>query len=97
MRRHRDLAHIYGEAPAAVSSGKEYAMKHLGVVAMQMTDREFVMAGGFGLADVMLMTCLEWAHAYGLDLPTVLDAYRKRISGRPAYQRAATVNFKTEI
>lgn len=97
MRRHRDLAHIYGEAPAAVSSGKEYALKHLGVVAAQMKDREFIMAGGFGLADVMLMTCLEWAHAYGLELPEVLDGYRHRISERPAYQRAAAVNFRQEI
>lgn len=94
MRRHRDLAHIYGEAPAAVSSGQAYAQKHLGVVAAQMTDREFVMAGGFGLADVMLMTCLEWAHVYGLDLPEVLAAYRQRIAQRPAYQRAVAANFK---
>ena len=97
MRRHGDLAHIYGEAPAAVSSAKEYALKHLGVVAVQMVDREFVMPGGFGLADVMLMTCLEWAHVYGLELPEVLDTYRHRISERPAYQRAAAVNFKREI
>jgi glutathione S-transferase len=97
MRRHRDLAHIYGEAPAAVSSGQAYAQKHLGVVAAQMSGREFVMAGGFGLADVMLMTCVEWARAYGLELPEPLDQYRQRIGARPAYQRAAAVNFRTEI
>jgi glutathione S-transferase len=97
MRRHRDLAHIYGEAPAAVSSGQTYAQKHLGVVAAQMSGREFVMAGGFGIADVMLMTCVEWARAYGLELPEVLEQYRQRIGARPAFQRAAAVNFKTEI
>lgn len=97
MRRHRDLAHIYGEAPAAVSSGREYAAKHLAVVASLMEDREFVMAGGFGITDVLLMTCLEWARAYGLELPQVLDAYRQRLNSRPAYQRASAVNFKTEV
>lgn len=97
MRRHRDLAAIYGEAPAAVSSGQEYAQKHLGVVAAQMQDREYVMPGGFGIADVMLQSCLEWARAYGLALPEVLDGYRLRIGRRPAYQRAAAINFKTEI
>ncbi len=97
MRRHRDLAHIYGEAPAAVSSGKAYALKHLGVVAAQMAERECVLAGGFGLADVLLMTCLEWARAYGLELPAVLDGYRRRIAARPAYQRAAAANFKMEV
>jgi glutathione S-transferase len=95
MRRHRDLSHIYGEAPAAVSAAKDYAMKHLGVVDGQMTGREFVMAGGFGIADVLLMTCLDWAHAYGLELPAGLLAYRERIAGREAYQRAMSVNFKS--
>lgn len=96
MRRHRDLSHIYGEAPAAVASAKEYAMKHLKVVDGQMVGREFVMAGGFGIADVLLMTCLDWAHAYGLDLPDGLLGYRDRIGTRQAYQRAVKVNFRSE-
>ena len=94
MRRHGDLKHIYGDAPAAVSSGKAYAEKHLSVVDAQMAGREHVLAGGFGLADVLLMTCLEWARAYGLELPAGLDAYRLRMGEREAYQRAVAVNFQ---
>lgn len=93
MRRHGDLEHVYGEAPAAVASSKEYAQKHLGVVDRQLADREHLMAGGFGLADVLLMSCLEWARAYGLELPTGLEAYRGRIGQRDAYRRAIAVNF----
>ncbi len=95
MRRHRDLAHIYGEAPAAVASSRDYAIKHLGVVDRQLAGREHVMAGGFGLADVLLMTCLDWAHAYGIELPDGLAGYRERIGGREAYRRATAVNFNS--
>ena len=95
MRRHGDLKHIYGDAPAAVASGKDYAMKHFEVVNGQMSDRTYVMEGGFGLADVLLMTCIEWAIAYGLELPDTLLGYRARIADRPAYQRAVAVNFNS--
>ncbi len=93
MRRHRDLAHIYGEAPAAVSGARDYAMKHLSVVDGQMCGRDHIMAGGFGIADVLLMTCLDWAHVYGLEIPRGLMAYRERIGRREAYRRAMNVNF----
>ncbi|MEQ8861692.1 MAG: glutathione S-transferase family protein [Pseudomonadales bacterium] len=95
MRRHGDLKHLYGEAPAAVSSAREYAQKHLGVVDGQLADRDHVMAGGFGLADILLTTCLAWARAYGVDLPAGLDAYRRRIGEREGYRRAVAVNFKS--
>ena len=97
MRRHGDLRHIYGDAPAAVDSGKTYALKHLAVVDAQLEGREFVMAGGFGLADVLLVSCLDWAHAYGLELPHGLAAYRRRIGARAAYRRAVTGNYPSGV
>lgn len=93
MRRHRDLAAIYGEAPNAVASSAAYAEKHFGVVAERMAGRDTVLAAGFSLADVLLQTCLDWAHAYGVTLPDALDAVRKNNHQRPAYQRAFAVNF----
>ena len=38
-------------------------------------------------------SCLDWAVAYGLDLPARLSAYRARLRERPAYQRATTANY----
>lgn len=94
MRRHRDLAQIYGEAAAAVTSSAQYAEKHLGVIEAHLQDHEYVMGTQFGLADILLTTCLDWAHFYGLTLTGVLPEYRQRVNNRPAYRRAYDQNFK---
>jgi len=93
MRRHRDLAHIYGAAPEVVAAAASYATRHLQVVDALLERRDFVMQQGFGLADIMLMSCLDWAVNYGLELPEMLSVYRSRIGERDAYQRACRVNY----
>ena len=95
MRRHGDLGHIYGAAPDVVSSAAAYATRHLNVIAQQMQEREFVMDFGFGLADVLLTSCLDWAVSYEIELPDALADYRSKIRKREAFRRAASVNFKT--
>lgn len=94
MRRHGDLGHIYGAAPEVVASAAAYAAKHLDITAGLLGQQEFVLERGFGLADILLMSCLNWAVAYGLDLPDVLQDYSKRIARREAYRRAVSANFK---
>lgn len=94
MRRHGDLGHIYGAAPGVVASAARYADRHLDVIDRLLGERDFVLQGGFGLADVLLMTCLDWAVVYGLELPGSLASYRERIGQRAAYRRAVAVNFK---
>lgn len=93
MRRHGELAHIYGAAPDVVEAAGVYASRHMNVIARLMQGREFVMDQGFGLADVLLTSCLNWALAYELELPTVLAEYRSRIRKREAFRRAGRVNF----
>ena len=95
MRRHGDLEHIYGTAPDVVASAAKYASRHLLVIATQMRGRSTVMPFGFGLADVLLVSCLDWAAAYRLELPEVLAAYRSNIAQRAAYGRALAANFKS--
>ncbi len=51
------------------------------------------MDGGFSLPDLMLVSCLDWALFYGLELPETLNHYRDRIAERPAYARAMQVNY----
>lgn len=94
MRRHGDLGYIYGASAEVVESAGEYADRHLGVIDQQLADRAYVMAGGFGLADVLLMSCLDWAVAYGRELSSGLADYRRRIGDRDAYQRAIAANFE---
>jgi len=92
IRRHGDLGHIYGEAPAVVESAGRYVMRHLGVVAAHLSQRRFVLEQGFGLADIVLVSCLNWAMHCGLELPAVLQRYREEHTQRPAYYRAVEAN-----
>lgn len=93
MRRHGDLKEIFGDAPEAVQSAKAYARKHLCVIAAQIGGRAFVLGDCLGLADIILMSCLDWAVHYGIELPGQLTRYKERLSQRDAYQRAFTVNY----
>lgn len=94
MRRHGDLSAIYGEAPVAVASAQSYAQRHLGVIADYLQDKTCVLEQGFGLADIMLVSCLDWAVNYGLAVPDSLVRYRDLHRQRPAYQRAYTTNYQ---
>ncbi len=93
MRRHGDLKAIFGEAPQAIASAKAYATRHLNLIADHLEDREYVLDGRFGLADIILVSCLDWAAHYGLDLPRPLTRYREALSRRASYQRAFTANY----
>ena len=93
MRRHGDLGHIYGAAPEVVAASGEYASRHLNVIDAELEGRKSILTGGFGLADMLLMTCLDWAVAYRLELPSGLVDYRTRIARRDGYQRAMSANF----
>lgn len=96
MRRHGDLGHIYGSAPEVVEASRRYAAHHLRVAAALLDGRSSVMPGGFGLADVMLQSCLDWAVVYEVELPAALEAYRRRIAQREGYRRAMTLNYGEE-
>ena len=93
MRRHRDLSAVYGDAPAAVASSQAYAERHLSVMAERLGSQSTILEAGFSVADVLLVTCLDWAHAYGLAVPASLTAYRHEHAARKAYERARQVNF----
>ena len=88
IRRHRDLASIYGESPVVVDSCFEYLARHLKVVERHLAGREYVLDAGFSLADIMLTTCLTWAVNYGASVPAACTAYAERMTSRPAYRRA---------
>jgi hypothetical protein len=52
-----------------------------------------VMPQGFSLADILLISCLDWAKSYDVERPGGLDRYRASIAERPAYQRAINKNY----
>jgi glutathione S-transferase len=64
--------------------------------ARWFTDRrQFVMGEHFGIADILLVSCLDWALLYGMDLPPSLGAYRDRVASRPGYLAAMAHNDPT--
>ena len=93
IRRHGALAPIYGEAPQALASSRSYAAKHLSVIAAHLENREFVVGDRFGLADIILVSCLDWALRYDFALEDSLSRYRDAITRRAAYKRAFAVNY----
>jgi glutathione S-transferase len=93
IRRHQDLSHIYGDSPTAVESAASYVRRHLDIIERHLANRDHLMEQGFGLADLLLTTCLAWAAYCGIELPTALARYRERITNRPACQRAMAANL----
>ena len=94
MRRHGDLGAIYGESPEVVSAAAYYVARHLSVVASHLGEQqESLMSGGFGLADIVLMSCLDWCIAYGVALPAEIQRYYEIHAARPAYGRAMRINY----
>jgi glutathione S-transferase len=96
MRRHGDLKAIYGDAPAAVKSASQYASKHLAVIDEHMCSSDYVAGNHFGLADILLISCLDWARAYGIELPNSLTEYQAQMAERPAYQKAININYRKQ-
>lgn len=92
IRRHRDLAHIYGEGPEVVKACFEYLDRHLKVVNAALEMGGFILGDRFSLADIMLTSCLAWAKDYGATLRPASEAYLQRMAGRSAYQRALAAN-----
>lgn len=94
IRRHAQLAHIYGEAPQAVLSAREYFSHQIACMMQRFRgDSVTLMPEGFSIADVLLETCLDFAVVLDIELPDPLFAYRERMTARPAYQRAFEVNY----
>ena len=51
----------------------------------------------FGLADILLTTCLDWAVAYKFNLPWNVSRYHEAARDREAYKIAFDINYKTKI
>jgi glutathione S-transferase len=94
IRRHDALSDIYGEAPEAVASAREYYLKQLNAVVPRVKSAgTYLFGGDFSIADIMLMTVLDWGRMYGIGLPPALGAYQHRVGERPAYMRAFERNY----
>ena len=93
VRRHEGLASVYGEAPAAAASAKTYFLHNLEAMTSRIAKARYLLGELLSTADILLITCLDWASAAGIALPQETLDYRLRVAQRPAYQAALKRNF----
>jgi glutathione S-transferase len=93
MRRHRDLAHIYGEAPVANDAASTYFGRQMRSVERALSDgRPYLMGDRFGAADILLSTCVSWAVNYKVPVAGSALAFNARATARPAFKTATERN-----
>jgi glutathione S-transferase len=94
MRRHVGLEHIYGAAPKAVETARNYFMENAEAMAPRIASSgRYLMGDRLSVADILLVTCLDWAITDRISLSDTLHEYRSRVAVRPAYQKALERNF----
>ena len=94
VRRHDGLKQIYGEAPAAVASAKSYFLHNVETMAARIGgEGPYLLGEKLSAADILLVTCLDWAVSCDIPLPGPVSHYRRRVALRPAYQAALEKNF----
>lgn len=93
IRRHVDLAAVYGEAPAAVQTARECYIKQAGAAAVRLADSgPYVLGARFTGADILLTSSLAGALKRDIALPARLHEYLALTTARPAYKRAVIAN-----
>lgn len=93
LRRHEALPNIYGEAPAANEAARGYFARMMDAAALRLADqRVYLLGDAFSGADILMMTCLDWAIRYDCALPEPFMDYRDRVAKRPGYLAATQAN-----
>ena len=93
MRRHGELSEIYGASEVVLNSSADYVRRHLDVLEHHLLKHNYLLEMGFSLADVLLVSCIDWAAFYQIEAPAAVQSYRERIAQRPAYQKAMQINY----
>lgn len=93
IRKHRDLANLYGEAPTAITAAIDGFTKQVRAADLALTSSDYLIGTDFTAADLMLTSVLTWAVAYDIEISNRLSAYSQLHTQRPAFKSAAALNF----
>ena len=93
LRKHRDLAAQYGEAPAAVTTAIEGFRTQVQVADAALKETNYLVGDRFTAADIIMTTTLKWAIAYEVALTPRLIEYTDFHAARPAYLTAGRLTF----
>jgi glutathione S-transferase len=79
------------DQPKVVEQGKQLAAKYFDTIDKNWAGGEWVLPGGYSVADAALFFVAYWAvKRSGMALPPKVDAHYKAMMARPATQRALT-------
>ena len=94
IRMHGDLTEIYGEAPVAVEAAKQYFHHQIDAMEQRLKSATpFLMGDQVSIADIILVSCLDFARAQDLTLPDYLADYRRSLRRRQAYALSYADNY----
>ena len=95
MRRHYDLKEIYCGSKTVTNACRDYLKRQFDVIEEYLEDKNYIMKEGFGICDIFLISCLDWAIFYEFELTKNMTKYRDDIINRPAYSKAMDINYST--
>jgi glutathione S-transferase len=74
---------------------KEKLFKRFAVLNQTLERQDYLMAGGFGIADAYLFTVLRWTRLFDIDLNEwpALTRFQARVDQRPAVKAALAVEL----
>jgi glutathione S-transferase len=94
IRRHTQLAQVYGEAPQAVKAAREYFTDQFDPIVPRIAQANPCLFGdSISVADILLTTVIDWAQQIDIDVPQDAREYCARMMARPAYKIAAEKAF----
>ena len=95
IRKHTQLAGIYGEAANAVLAARAGFEKQVRVADQTLQAKgPYILGNIFTGADILLATCLGWAERLGVPLTKTLRDYLQHTTSRPAYRLGYLANQK---
>ena len=94
IRRHEQLTEIYGASPVAAKSGREYFRYQLDRMEEAVKAAgPYLMGDLFSIADVLLMSNLDAACNYDIELSPFFVDWHSRIAERVAYRATFELNY----
>ena len=93
MRRHGDLAYLYGDTPAAMDAARAGFEKQIRWARPRFEAAEYLVGEEFTGVDILMTTCLDWAVAYGFELAASAAGYRDRQRHRAGFKAATKANL----
>jgi glutathione S-transferase len=94
IRRHDDLKVLYGDAPRAVEAARAYFADQFNAMAPRVgAVGRYLFGDRLSVADILLVTTIDWAIDYRMPLPQNVLDYHARVIRRPAYQAARAKTF----